>query len=105
MSKKETQSLAKFKSPKGEFQLSWDPKNDIGLRYPILDEQDKNLAKFVLSLGNKNKKLHLISSEKRPTVILIGWIGSTPRNLARYVKVYNSKQMDAIWMNPPNINQ
>ncbi len=54
MSKKETQSLAKFKSPKGGFQLSWDPTNDLGTRYPILDEKDKNLAKYVLSLGNNS---------------------------------------------------
>jgi hypothetical protein len=32
-------------------------------------------------------------------------MGSAPKNLNRYIKYYNSQQLDAMWMCPPNINQ
>jgi hypothetical protein len=98
--------IAHFKSPTKEFEFSWDPQSDSVVSYPIKDDKNKYLADYVTKLRKIKSFTFLIFGKgKRPVVIIIGWIGSSPKYLKRYIKLYNEFQFDAIWFCPPSANQ
>ncbi len=67
MAKEIKTSLARFKSAKEEFQLSFNPKTDKDKRYPVIDPNDESIATLMHSLGLFSKNNNLIYPIYRKT--------------------------------------